>query len=37
VRYDISSFAAFKFEWRNQDRPGLPNTNVAWAQTSFTF
>jgi len=37
VRYDISSFAAFKFEWRNQDRPGLPTTNVAWAQTSFTF
>jgi hypothetical protein len=37
VRYDISSFAAFKFEWRNQNRPGLPNINLAWAQTSFTF
>ena len=37
VRYDISSFAAFKFEWRNQNRPGLPNINLAWGQTSFTF
>jgi hypothetical protein len=37
VRFDISSFAAFKFEYRNQARPGLANTNVAWAQTSFTF
>jgi hypothetical protein len=37
VRYDISSFAAFKFEWRNQNRPGLPNINVGWVQTSFTF
>ena len=37
VRYDISSFAAFKFEWRNQNRPGLPTINLAWAQTDFTF
>ncbi len=37
VRYDISSFAAFKVEYRNQNRPGLPNINVAWGQTSFTF
>lgn len=37
VRYDISSFAAFKFEYRNQERPGLPRINAAWAQTSFTF
>jgi hypothetical protein len=37
VRYDISSFAALKFEYRNQARPGLANINVAWAQTSFTF
>ena len=37
VRYDISSFAAFKFEWRNQNRPGLGNVNLFWAQTSFTF
>jgi hypothetical protein len=37
VRYDISSFAAFKLEWRNQNRPGLGNINVGWAQTDFTF
>jgi hypothetical protein len=37
VRFDFSSFAAFKLEYRNQARPGLANTNVAWAQTSFTF
>jgi hypothetical protein len=37
VRFDISNFAAFKFEYRNQARPGLANINVAWAQTSFTF
>jgi hypothetical protein len=37
VRYDFSSFAAFKLEYRNQERPGLPRINVAWAQTSFTF
>ena len=37
MRYDISSFAAFKLEYRNQNRPGLPRINAAWAQTSFTF
>lgn len=37
VRYDISSFTALKFEWRNQNRPGLPTINLFWAQTSFTF
>jgi hypothetical protein len=37
VRFDISNFAALKFEYRNQARPGLSNINVAWAQTSFTF
>ena len=37
LRYDISSFAAFKFEWRHQDRPGLAAINLAWVQTSFTF
>jgi hypothetical protein len=37
MRWDFSSFAAFKLEYRYQERPGLPNTNVAWAQTSFTF
>ncbi len=37
VRYDISSFAALKFEWRNLRRPGEPWVNGAFAQTSFTF
>jgi hypothetical protein len=37
VRYDISSFSALKLEWRNQNRPGVPNINLLWAQTSFTF
>src|SRR5579884_1734962 len=37
VRYDITSFAAFKVEYRNQRRPGLPRINGAFAQTSFTF
>lgn len=37
VRYDISSFAALKLEYRNQRRPGEPRVNGAFAQTSFTF
>ena len=37
VRYDVSSFAAFKFEWRNQNIPGVNNINLFWAQTDFTF
>jgi hypothetical protein len=37
VRYDASSYAAFKFEYRNQLRFGLPRINSAWLQTSFTF
>jgi hypothetical protein len=37
VRYDISSFAALKFEYRNIRRPGEPRINGAFAQTSFTF
>jgi hypothetical protein len=37
VRYDISSFSAFKLEYRRQSRPGLADINVAWVQTSFTF
>lgn len=37
VRYDISSFAALKLEYRNQSRFGLKNFNALWAQTSFTF
>ncbi len=37
MRYDITSFAAFKVEYRNQRRPGLPRINGVFAQTSFTF
>lgn len=37
LRYDISSFAALKFEYRNQKRLGLPRINGVFAQTSFTF
>jgi len=37
VRYDISSFAALKLEWRNTYRSGFKNYNGLWMQTSFTF
>ena len=37
VRYDVSSFAAFKLEYRNQQRRGIPRINGVFAQTSFTF
>jgi hypothetical protein len=37
VRYDISSFAALKVEYRNQRRPALPRVNGAFGQVSFTF
>ena len=38
VRYDISSFAALKGEYRNLRRlPGQPRVNGAFLQTSFTF
>ena len=38
LRYDISSFAALKFEYRNQRRaPGQPRINGGFIQTSFTF
>jgi hypothetical protein len=37
VRYDVSSFAAVKLEYRNLGRPGQPRINGAFAQTSFTF
>lgn len=37
LRYDISSFSALKLEYRRQARPGVPDFNVVWAQTSFTF
>ena len=38
LRYDLSSFAALKFEYRNQRRaPGQPRINSGFLQTSFTF
>ena len=37
IRYDITSFAAIKMEYRNQRRPGLPRINGGFLQTSFTF
>ncbi len=38
LRYDISSFAAMKFKYRNQRRaPGLPRINGVFFQTSFAF
>jgi hypothetical protein len=38
LRYDLSSFAAIKFEYRNQRRaPGQPRINSGFVQTSFTF
>jgi hypothetical protein len=38
IRYDITGFAALKFEFRNQRRaPGLPRYNSGFMNTSFTF
>src|SRR5258706_11022841 len=37
VRYDISSFAAFKLEYRKYVRRGLSSINGLFMQTSFTF
>jgi hypothetical protein len=37
VRCDITTFSAFKLEYRNQRRPELPRINGVFAQTSFTF
>jgi hypothetical protein len=37
VRYDITTFAAFKLEYRNYKRRNLPDINGIFAQTSFTF
>jgi hypothetical protein len=37
VRYDITSFAALKLEYRNQWRTDQPRVNGIFAQTSFTF
>jgi hypothetical protein len=37
TRYDISSFAAFKLEYRYYLRRNLPRINGVFVQTSFTF
>ena len=37
VRYDISTFAALKLEYRNYVRRDLPTINGVFMQTSFTF
>jgi len=37
IRYDISSFAAFKAEYRNYQRRALPSIYGVFLQTSFTF
>ena len=37
LRYDISNFAAFKFEFRHQRRPGQSNINGVFLQNSITF
>lgn len=37
LRYDISSYAAFKLEYRMYDRRNLPTIHGAFLQTSFTF
>jgi len=37
TRYDISSFAAFKLEYRHYVRRSLPRINGLFLQTSFTF
>jgi hypothetical protein len=37
LRYDISNFAALKFEYRHLRRPGLVFIDGVFVQTSFTF
>jgi hypothetical protein len=37
MRYDITTYAAFKLEYRNYQRRNLPSINGAFLQTSFTF
>ena len=37
LRYDLTSFAAFKFEYRRYNRRGFPDINGAFSQVSFTF
>ena len=37
LRYDLSTFAAFKLEYRHYERRNLPAINGAFSQVSFTF
>jgi hypothetical protein len=37
VRYDITTFAAFKFEYRRYNRRDLPMINGVFSQVAFTF
>ena len=37
VRYDITTFAAFKLEYRYYSRRDLPSIRGVFMQTSFTF
>jgi hypothetical protein len=37
MRYDITSFAAFKLEWREYNRRDLSTVRGIFTQTSFTF
>jgi len=37
VRYDISTFAAIKLEYRHYSRRNLSSIHGAFLQTSFTF
>jgi hypothetical protein len=37
IRYDITTFAAFKLEYRHYERRDLPSINGIFTQTSFTF
>jgi hypothetical protein len=37
LRYDITSYAAFKVEYRDYRRRDLPAFHGIFTQTSFTF
>jgi hypothetical protein len=37
LRYDITTFAAFKLEYRHYERRDLPSISGIFTQTSFTF
>ena len=37
VRYDLTTFAALKFEFRKYNRGNLPDITGAFSQVSFTF